>query len=127
MKVFDEANRQRRLRGVAELQWNDALAEQARSQSIHMMQSGFFTHIDPQRGALVARLNAAGIGWSRCGENIYREKGLDDPVQSAIEGWMSSSEHRSSLLDPLFSQSGVGISISPDTDYFITQIFIRPR
>ena len=126
-KVFDEANRQRRLRGVSELQWNDAVADQARSHSINMMQRGFFSHIDPERGALVARLDAVGIGWTRCGENIYREKGLDDPVRSAVDGWMSSPEHRKSLLDPLFSQSGVGIAISPDTDYFITQIFIHPR
>ncbi len=126
-KVFDEANRLRRLRGISELQWNDAVAEQARSHSINMMQRGFFSHIDPERGALVARLAAAGIRWTRCGENIYREKGLDDPVQSAVKGWMTSPEHRKSLLDPLFSQSGVGIAISPDTDYFITQIFIHPR
>jgi len=126
-KVFDEANRQRRLRGISELQWNDAVAEQARSHSINMMQRGFFSHSDPERGALVARLDAVGIRWTRCGENIYREKGLDDPVRSGVEGWMRSPEHRKSLLDPLFSQSGVGIAISPDTDYFITQIFIHPK
>src|SRR5207247_1007066 len=106
-------NRQRRLRGVSELQWNDAVADQARSHSINMMQRGFFSHIDPERGALVARLDAVGIGWTRCGENIYREKGLDDPVRSAVDGWMSSHEHRKSLVDPLFSQSGVESRSAP--------------
>jgi len=126
-QVIAEANRQRALHGVPELKWDDAVADQARSHSINMMQRGFFSHIDPERGALAARLDGAGIGWTRCGENIYQEKGLDDPVQSAVEGWMNSPQHRKNLLDPLFTLSGVGIAISPDTDYFITQIFIHPR
>jgi uncharacterized protein YkwD len=51
---------------------------------------------------------------------------MDDPADAAIEGWMKSPPHRRSLLDPLFTQTGVGIAISPDTEYFITQEFIRP-
>ena len=54
-------------------------------------------------------------------------EGLDDPPDAAVEGWMKSPAHRESLLDPLFTQTGVGIAISPDTEYFITQVFIRPR
>ncbi len=125
-KVFDKVNRQRRLHGVHELAWNDAVAEQARLQSSNMMERGFFSHIDPVHGALAARLNTAGIKWNRCGENIFREKGMEDPADEAVEGWMRSPLHRESLLDPLFTQSGAGIAISPDSEYFMTQIFIRP-
>ncbi len=125
-KVLSLANRQRRLHGVHELHWNDALAEQARLQSMNMMERGFFSHIDPVRGALSARLRAAGIQWSRCGENIFREHGMEDPPDDAVEGWMKSPAHRQSLLDPLFTDTGVGIAISSDTEYFITQDFIRP-
>ncbi len=125
-KVFDKVNRQRRLHGLHELAWSDALAEQARRQSANMMERGFFSHIDPVRGALATRLNAGGIRWSRCGENIFREQGMEEPADEAVEGWMKSPPHRESLLDPLFTQSGVGIAISPDTEYFITQDFIRP-
>jgi uncharacterized protein YkwD len=126
-KVFALTNRQRRLHGLHELTWNDAVARQARKQSRNMMERGFFSHNDPARGLLAARLHAAGIPWIRCGENIFREHGLDDPPYAAVDGWMTSPGHRESLLDPLFTQTGVGIAISPDTEYFITQIFIRPR
>jgi uncharacterized protein YkwD len=125
-QVFALANRQRRLHGLRQLEWNDAVAEQARQHSLHMMERGFFAHSDPVRGPLGARLRAAKIDWSRCGENIFREQGMDDPADAAVEGWMRSSMHRGSLLDPLFTQTGVGIAISPDTEYFITQEFIRP-
>ncbi len=126
-KVFDLVNRQRRLHGLALLQWNDSLARQARLQSTSMMERGFFAHVDPVRGPLALRLNAAGIHWSRCGENIFREYGMDEPAEEAVEGWMKSPAHRMSVLDPLFSETGVGIAISPTTEYYVTQIFIRPR
>ena len=125
-KVFDKVNRQRRLHGLREMAWNDAVAEQARRHSSNTMERGFFGHADPLRGSLASRLNRAGLSWNRCGENIFREKGLDEPADEAVEGWMKSPAHRHSILDPLFTQSGVGIAINADTEYFITQIFVRP-
>lgn len=125
-KVFDKVNRQRRLHGLHELAWNDAVAAQARLQSINMMERGFFSHSDPLRGTLASRLSRAGIRWNRCGENIFREQGMDEPADEAVEGWMRSPAHRASILDPLFTQTGAGIAISADTEYFITQIFVRP-
>jgi len=125
-KIFTLANRQRRLHGVHQLEWNETVAGEARRHSMNMMERGFFSHSDPVRGPLGARLRAAKVGWSRCGENIFRERGMDDPADAAIEGWMRSPAHRQSLLDPLFTQTGVGIAISPDTEYFITQEFIHP-
>ena len=127
VKVFALANRQRRLHGLHALEWTDTLAEQARLQSLNMMERFFFSHIDPLRGSLSARLNTAGIQWVQCGENIFREKGMSDPASEAVEGWMKSASHRKSLLDPVFTHSAVGIAISPDTEYFITQIFLRPN
>ena len=124
-KIFTLANRQRLLHGVHELAWSDTVAAQAREQSMNMMDRGFFSHTDPVRGVLAARLSAAGIPWSRCGENIFREHGADDPTDEAVERWMKNDSHRQSLLDPLFTHTGVGIAISPDTEYFITQQFIR--
>ena len=125
-RVFALANRQRRLHGIHELEWNHALAEQARRHSMNMMQSGSFSHKDPAGATPATRLRAAGIIWRRCAENIFREYGMEDPADAAIEGWMKSPSHRQSLLDPLFTQTGIGIAISPDTEYFITEEFIRP-
>jgi uncharacterized protein YkwD len=125
-KVFELVNRQRRLHGVAPLHWSEPLVRQAQEQSANMMERGFFAHADPVHGALAERLKAAGIRWGRCGESIFREHGMDDPAQEAVDGWMKSPGHRTSLLDPLFTETGVGIAISPTTEYFITQVFIRP-
>ncbi|HKW97820.1 MAG TPA: CAP domain-containing protein [Bryobacteraceae bacterium] len=126
LKVFEGVNRERSLHRLPKLKWSDALAEQARLESTNMMERGFFSHTDPVRGPLAERLNAAGIRWSRCSENIFREQGMDDPAESAVEGWMKSPPHREGLLDSLVTETGVGIAVSPDTEYFITQIFLHP-
>lgn len=125
-KVFNLVNRQRQLHGLHPLEWNDALAAQARLQSTNMMERGFFAHVDPVRGRLAARLNAAGIHWTRCGENIFRDSGEEEPESEAVDGWMKSPSHRSSILDSLFTETGIGLAISPSTEYYITQIFLRP-
>lgn len=125
-KIFRLVNRQRRLHGVRELEWNNALAEQARLQSADMVERGFFEHDNPAHGPLAKRLSAAGIRWARCAENIFREQGMEDPADAAVEGWMRSPGHRQILLDPLFVETGIGAAISPDTEYFITQDFVLP-
>jgi uncharacterized protein YkwD len=125
-KVLAAANRERRAHGAGELVWDDALADQARRQSTNMMERGFFSHLDPVRGPLAIRLSASGIRWVLCAENLFRERGLDDPPEAAVDGWMKSPAHRAAMLGPSFTHSGVGIAISPDTEYFITEIFVRP-
>ena len=125
LKVFAGTNRERQLHGLPQLAWSEPLARQARLHSTNMMERGFFSHKDPIRGELSPRLNSAGIRWSRIAENIFRERGLEDPPGAAVDGWMRSPAHRQNLLDPLFTHTGVGIAISPDTEYFITQLFIR--
>lgn len=112
--------------GVRALQWNDALAAEARAQSASMLVRRFFSHDDPVRGSLRARLGGAGFKWRKISENLYREQGYADPARSAVEGWMTSPGHRRNLLDPDMTETGVGIMAGSDETYYITQIFLLP-
>jgi uncharacterized protein YkwD len=103
-EIFALANRQRRLHGLHVLEWSESLAEQARRHSTNMMESGLFSHIDPDRATPAARLRAAGIRWTRCGENIFREHGMDDPAGTTIEEWMKSPR-TGRLFSILFSHT----------------------
>jgi uncharacterized protein YkwD len=124
-RVHDGINRQRLAHGLEQLRWNAALAATARNHSGRMLSTGFFAHVDPEFGDLVRRVNAAGIQWSRIAENIFREQGYDDPASQAIVGWMYSPTHRGSLLNEAFTDTGIGIAVSRDGEYFITQQFLR--
>ena len=90
-----------------------------------MASDRFFSHIDPLRGGLTRRLNAAGVHWTMCGENIFQAEGYDDPVPVAIDGWMKSSGHRRNILDPNFTHTGVGFMLGPGRVFYVTQEFVR--
>jgi uncharacterized protein YkwD len=125
-RIFSRINQLRERNGAEPLQWSDQLAECARQQSIRKVELRFPGHDDPERGGVAERLRTAGIGWSRCGENIFMERGWDDPVNFAVVFWWYSPGHQANLLNPEYTDTGVGLAQGPDQAWFITQIFLEP-
>ena len=124
-RTFDAINEQRRMHGLPNLIWSDKLGEVAQAHSVNMASDRFFSHVDPLRGGLTRRLNAAGVHWRMCGENIFQAEGYDDPVPVAVEGWMKSPGHRRNILDPNFNHTGVGFTLGPGRVFYVTQEFVR--
>jgi uncharacterized protein YkwD len=125
-EIFLAINEQRHAYGLQELEWDEKLAEQARSHSSRMAARDEMSHVDPERGNLAARLKRAHITWQACAENLFEERGLDDPVQAAVEGWMKSEGHRQNILRPELQRTGVGIAARSNGALYFTQIFIKP-
>ena len=49
---------------------------------------------------------------------------LQEVCEWAVSGWMDSPGHRDNMLEPRFTETGVGVSFSDGWDYlYITQIF----
>jgi uncharacterized protein YkwD len=125
-RVFRRINELRVQSGASALEWSDAVAECARQQSVRKVELRFPGHIDPARGDVAQRLNTAGISWMRCGENIFMERGWEDPVNYAAVFWWYSPGHKANLLDPDFTATGVGLAQATDKTWFVTQIFVEP-
>lgn len=125
-RVFERANELRVASGVHGLAWWDPLSRCARDQSVRKARLRFEGHTDPERGTLAQRIQAAGISWQRCGENLFEERGYPDPVRSAIAGWWHSPGHKANMLNPAFTETGVGVALGDDDTYFVTQIFLLP-
>lgn len=117
------ANRERRERDIRLLEWDDKLAEAARTHSRRMGTLGFFGHQDPERGTLGERLSAAGLSRRAIAENLHRSYGYSDPAQVAVDGWMTSEGHRRNLLNGIYTRTGVGVARAKDGTTFATQIF----
>ena len=133
-RIFNRANELRVIRGVPPLRWSEPIVECAREQSARKVLLRFPGHNDPERGDVAARLSAAGVGWSRCAENLFMEKGWDDPVNFAIVFWWYSAGHQANMLNPDYTHTGVAVMQGADGAFFATQIFveapepgIRPR
>jgi len=125
--IHGRINEIRALNGAGELAWSERVAECAREQSVRKVELRFPGHTDPERGGVDERLTSAGIGWSRCGENLFMERGWDDPVNYALVCWWYSAGHKANLLNPDYTETGVGLSQGPDGAWFVTQIFVTPH
>ncbi|MFH0737455.1 MAG: CAP domain-containing protein [Candidatus Micrarchaeota archaeon] len=63
--------------------------------------------------------NASRVNWS-----VIRWMGMDKLGNEVVYGWMESEGHRANILDPTYTESGMGIARV--NDYFIiTQPFIK--
>jgi uncharacterized protein YkwD len=125
-RVFSLINEIRIVNGAAPLQWSDSVAECAKQQSMRKVALRFPGHTDPERGDVAERLRAAGIDWARCAENIFMERGWDDPVNYAAVFWWYSPGHQANIMNPEFTETGVGLAQAPDGAWFATQIFLTP-
>ncbi len=125
-RLLQLVNRDRRAARVAPLTWNAALADVARAHSRDMRDHDFFAHVSPRSGRLADRAAVAHIPYARLAENIA----VNQDVDGAQEALMRSPGHRMNLLDPVFTEIGLGVvfdgDASGDRRVFVTQNFLQP-
>jgi uncharacterized protein YkwD len=120
-------NRVRVQHGLPPLVPSEVLVETARAHSEDMLRRNFFDHQDPRGRKPADRVTSAGVSWTRVTENLAMNSGQDDPVASAVEGWMDSPGHRANVLDPAVTHTGVGIAEDGEGGYTFTQLFVALR
>jgi uncharacterized protein YkwD len=122
-------NEVRTARGLKPLAASGPLREVARAHSQDMARRGYFAHASPEGRGPVDRVLARGLAYRKVSENIAMSRGEDDPVRSAVDGWVASPGHRENLLDPGVRETGVGIAVDEDGALYFTQLFfdaLRP-
>ena len=120
--VFDGINRERKLRGLQPLTLNMELVKLARLKSKDMAVNNYFAHRSPTYGSAYDMMRANGIRYSYAGENLAKTTS----AHNAIQLFLNSSTHRSTLLSPRFNQTGVGIYVK-GRQVYVTQMFIGTR
>ena len=124
-QVFSMINAERAKNGLSELEWSESLAELARLHSQDMAQQKFFSHRGSDGSMIDDRADRIGLGlWRSIGENIAYMRGYDDPAAVAIEKWLESAAHRKNLLGPNWKESAVGVAVTSDETYYMTEVFL---
>ncbi|MCM3020898.1 CAP domain-containing protein [Priestia megaterium] len=118
-KVVDLVNQEREKQGLKPLTLNKKLSDVARAKSKDMMDKGYFDHNSPTYGSPFDMMKQFGIEYTTAGENIA--KGQQSP-EDVMNAWMNSDGHRKNILNPDFTEIGVGY-VKGDTTYW-TQQFI---
>ncbi|MHB9027634.1 MAG: CAP domain-containing protein [Candidatus Latescibacterota bacterium] len=121
-RVFSLVNRYRREQGLSSLERMDVISEQARQHSRSMASGKVPLGHDGAEDRFAAiRKSIPAVAFS---ENVGSNRGLSDPAQQVVQGWINSLDHRRNLLGD-YDLTGVGIAVSSDSTYYFTQIYIR--
>ncbi|KRQ87144.1 Chlorophenol reductase precursor [Caloramator mitchellensis] len=109
--------------GLPALKENWQLSRIARYKSQDMINKNYFSHISPTYGSPFQMIESFGIKFSAAGENIAMGQRTPQEVMNA---WMNSPGHRSNILNPTYTQIGVGLAKDKAGRCYWTQMFIKP-
>jgi uncharacterized protein YkwD len=117
-------NQARTKAGLRPLKPSRILGEVARTHSRDMSARNFFSHNSPDGRGPKERLERAGFSWRAYGENIGCGQ---DTAEEILLTWMDSFVHRENLLDPAYTEVGVGLVRGGECWTYWTALFARPR
>lgn len=121
-QVVDLTNAERAKAGLAPLKLNVELSRVARIKSEDMRDKNYFDHNSPTYGSPFDMMRKFGISFTAAGENIAA--GQTSP-QAVVTGWMNSPGHRQNILNPNYTEIGVGYAAGGSYRHYWTQEFIR--
>lgn len=121
------ANSERWNRGLNMLATNPMLAKVAREHSQEMYEKNYFDHISPTlelKTPMTRYIRDLGKtpAWAYLGENLFYCSVVS--VDRGHAALMNSEKHRENILNPKFEQTGVGVYIAPDGQFYVTQLFL---
>jgi uncharacterized protein YkwD len=130
--IWQGTNRMREKGGLRPLFFHTSTGQVAYLHSKDLCRRKFFDHVNPDGAGPADRLQAAGVSFTMCGENIIMldtartllatasmGKALGDNL---VRSWMDSPGHRANIMEGRFREIGVGVYLTKD-DVFATQVF----
>lgn len=102
---------------------NDKLTTAAQRHAQDMATSRRMSHTGSDGSTMRSRIDATQYNWSTIGENVA----MGQPTAAAVmAAWMNSPGHRQNILNPAFTELGVGYATGANRPYW-AQVFARPR
>ena len=121
--VIDKTNASRTASGLGRLTENPQLTKAAQAHAEDMAQKGYFDHVSKEGRTPAQRAGAAGyVRSAAIGENIALGQ---KNATEVVAGWMKSKGHRENILNPVYSEIGVGMAEKAGKRYWV-QVFATP-
>lgn len=116
-EVIRLVNVERANAGLAALIKQTQLSNAAQKHSIDMACNFFMSHTGSDGSSPFDRMDAYGYLYFMAGENVAA--GYATPAD-VMAGWMASEGHRANILDPEFTEIGIGYVYNPGdtTNYY---------
>lgn len=119
-RILQLCNAERAKVGAKPLKANGDCTKLARMKSQDMVSKNYFSHQSPTYGSPFDMLKKYGVGYMYAGENIAMNQSAD----RAFKAWMNSEGHRKNILNPNFTELGIGIVSKGNGSNIYTQLFI---
>ncbi|WP_246009217.1 CAP domain-containing protein [Brevibacillus fluminis] len=119
--VLSLVNSERSKAGLSPLTLNKQLSDVARTKAQDMRDQNYFDHTSPKYGSPSDMIKQFNIPFQAMGENIAA--GQQTPAE-VMQGWMNSEGHRRNILDPQFTQMGIGNVQGGQMGTYWSQMFI---
>jgi uncharacterized protein YkwD len=116
-------NAERQKGGLPPLILDAQLNQAAQRHAQDLANQGNLNHTGSDGSTMQSRIEATGYSWTAIGENIAM--GQTTP-QAVMTSWMGSSGHRQNIVNPAFSEIGLGYVEDGGTKYWV-QVFATPR
>jgi uncharacterized protein YkwD len=128
-QVLKLMNQERAKQGVPELKSQPQLAAAALAHSNDMACRGFFSHTNPDGKTPFDRISAQSYDYRAASENIYGgDSNFYSPTE-AIKNWLNSPPHKKNMLNPVYTEVGVGAVYLAGTKWggYMTVVFGTPK
>lgn len=123
-RVLELMNAERTMRGLQPLVFESRLFSAAQAHTVHQAEVGTIFHIAPDGTGPGDRITATGYEPASWSENVAA--GQVTP-ESVLAAWMASSGHCRNILNPGYTEVGIGyVESTTSFRYWWTQKFARP-
>jgi uncharacterized protein YkwD len=103
---------------------DNRLNSAADAHATDMTTHNFFSHTGSDGSQPWDRMTRAGYSWSYAGENIGAGYST---ASAAVQGWINSPGHCANIMNPNFTNLGVGYSTGGTYRYYWVTDFAKPR
>lgn len=124
--IVSRVNQERANHGLSPLQINNSLAQSATMKAQDMSANQYFAHNSPSGKSPWYFFGSVGYAYLSAGENLAVDYSDTNAVMRA---WMNSTTHRANILNPNYTEIGVGIvsgTYNGHQTYYIVQHFGKP-
>ncbi len=123
-EAFDQINAERRANGLEPLERDPVLVDIARAHSRDLAQNGTPGGQRLEESDPLEHIEAAGVAYRVVSANLAWNN-HPNPAEVAVRGWLRSAQPRETILDAIFSHSGVGVAPDDRGGYYFTQLFVQ--
>ncbi len=113
-EVIRLVNVERAKVGAAPVTAQSQLTQAAQRHAIDMGCNGLLSHTGTDGTSPFDRIDQSGYQWSTAGENVAA--GFATPAE-VMTAWMNSDVHRANILEPGYTEIGIGYIHDPATTY----------